>query len=389
MKEVHSSNAFQSLREIILTKFHPKLPKKSEEGEPTTEELLASSLAVLPSLKSLTFETCTVVNGRLLPLLPKNLVSLNITNCRDIISDTLQAFLVTHGSQLEELILDHNQSLDFSFSVDLKQNCPRLEVLRMDMHYYNTLFTSTDNEPLYDQLLPEGETPSWPSTLRIIDLEFLRQLDENAAKAFFTSLIDAAEELPWLREIVITAIVDINWRLRAEFRKNWTARFQKVFARRSSAPNPNLVSLRAFSKWKATHDGSVTEKNDSLVEGVVEEASKTMSTIVSEDESSDSDVPLLTTRKQRGTDMWDSKRLRSRAKSANYDETSDDGSGSNGDSEGDEVKFIQGMCHTVVFKVDNSRPQEQLYDEEDFLNAELSGDEDWNGNDVVDDGYAW
>jgi hypothetical protein len=42
-----------------------------------------------------------------------------------------------------------------------------------------------------------------------------------------------------------------------------------------------------------------------------------------------------------------------------------------------------------VFRVDNSRPQEQIYDEEDFLDEEISGDEDWDGNDFEDDGYAW
>jgi hypothetical protein len=73
-----------------------------------------------------------------------------------------------------------------------------------------------------------------------------------------------------------------------------------------------------------------------------------------------------------------------RAKSSTrYEETTDSEAGSdrgNG-SEGEEVVFIQGRCHTVEFRIDNSRPQEQLYEEADFLDDEPSGDEDWNGED--------
>lgn len=387
MKDVHASRAFQSLREISLTKFHPKVSKTNEDSEPSTEELLGSALAVLPNLKALTFETCTVANGKLLPLLPNSLVSLNITNCRDLVSEALQAFLATHGGQLEELILNHNQCLDLSFFIDLKQSCPRLEVLRMDLHYYNTLSTSSDNEPLYDELLPEGQIPSWPATLRIIDLEFLRNWTPSAAVAFFTSLINAAEDLPWLREITITAIVDIDWRQRAEFRRKWTARFQKVFARKLTAPNPRLESLRAFREWKASGKEPNVEENDSSVIAVLKGATKSVAA-----EESDSDAPLLPHRSHRNDERWDSKRLRSRAKSSpNYEESSSDSDedSSGNDSDSEKIGYVQGRCYVVDFKIDNSRPQEQIYDEEDFLDEEASGDEDWNGNDVVDDEYAW
>jgi hypothetical protein len=389
MKEIHLTKAFESLRELSLTKFHPKPPKKSEEAEtgPTNEELLGSTLAALPNLRSLSFETCLVVNGRLLPLLPSNLVSLNITNCRDVISDALQAFLTTHGERLEELILNHNQSLDLSFLVGLKQYCPRLEVLRMDMHYYNTLSTSSDNEPLWDFLLPEGEVPSWPTSLTTIDLQFLRNWSSDLAIAFFTSLIESAEELPWLRDITIIAIVDVDWRQRAEFRRKWTARFQKCFARRSPAPNPNLQSLRAFREWRTSQKESPEDKNDSLIEAVTEGPAEKLLA----EEESDSDAPLLASQRQKADEKWDTKRLRSRAKtSPNYDESSSGSDSENeSDSDTEDVKYVQGLCHTVVFKIDNSRPQEQIYAEDDFLDTEVSGDEDWNGNDVVEDEYAW
>ena len=79
LKEVHTSNAFQSLRELALTKFHPEVSRKSSETEvgPTEEELLGSALSVLPNLRSLTFETCGVVNHRKYPCRTKCLPETN------------------------------------------------------------------------------------------------------------------------------------------------------------------------------------------------------------------------------------------------------------------------------------------------------------------------
>ncbi|KAF2878365.1 hypothetical protein BDV95DRAFT_478540 [Massariosphaeria phaeospora] len=380
LKDMHTNKFFQSLRELTLTKFCADTSRKAEDMQPTTEELLASALGVLPHLDSLVFETCTVVNEQLMPMLPKNLVSLNITNCIDITSEALRPFLVTHGTRLEELILNHNQCLDLSFLVDLKQSCPRLEVLSMDMTYYSTLSESADNEPLYDHVLEEGDVPTWPCALRVIDLDYLRKWTAASATTFFNSLIDSAEELPWLRELRISAMVDVDWRQRAEFRKKWTARFQNVFAQKMTIPDPHLMSLRAFREYK-TLQGGDTEKNDSVLEDVLAKANKVNTA------ESESDEPLLPSRKQKQGDKWTSRRLRSRVDTVpNYDETS----GSESEEEAvEDNTFVQGRCHTVVFRIDNSRPREEMYGEEHFLDAERSGDEDWDGNDVVDDEYAW
>ena len=43
-------------------------------------------------------------------------------------------------------------------------------------------------------------------------------------------------------------------------------------------------------------------------------------------------------------------------------------------------------------KIDSQRPTEEQLHESDFLDAEPSGDEDWNGEDDFDGeegGYAW
>ncbi|KAF2016494.1 hypothetical protein BU24DRAFT_433461 [Aaosphaeria arxii CBS 175.79] len=383
IKDIHSTTAFQTLRDISLTKFHSdSTPKTEEDGVPSAEELLGTALAALPALRSLTFETCSILNERLLPLLPHRLKSLTITNCRDIFADPLQAFLTSHGRELEELILDHNQCLDMSFLVNLKTTCPKLEVLKMDMHYYNSLSTTSDNEPLYDHLLEEGEIPTWPSTLQVINLEFLRNWTPVAAIAFFTSLIEAAEDLPWLREIVITAMVDIDWRQRAKFRRKWTARFQNVFARRAKPPSPHLVSLRAFREWKAA-----SQKNSNTTSGqsvTLHEGQKHDQAAL-EGPDSDSDAPLISSSKNPSNEKWNTRRLRDRVKSDESDESDVDSD----ESDDAGADYIQGLCYKVLFRIDNSRPQEQIYDEADFLDDEVSGDEDWNGNDTVEDTYAW
>ena len=398
MKGIHGDDAFQSLRDLTLVKYHPE-PSREEEDEdegnpePTMEELIGSALAVLPNLRSLAFETCGIVRKRLLPLLPTNLTSLSIVNCGEILSDALSSFLATHGAHLEELTLHHNQALDLSFLVDLKQSCPRLEVLRMDTTYYSSLVMSSDNEPLYEALLGENEVPTWPSTLRILDMQYLRKWDSTAASNFFQSLIDSAAELPHLQDLTIIAMVDTDWRQRAEFRRKWSATFQTVFARRWEPPKPHLASFKAYRLWKerqpkskqeAPHAGD--EKVDSFIEGVSEEPAKLQTA-----GESDSDAPLVSRRKKQD-EQWGSTRLRSRAKAnAGYDEESDE-PGSEQEAEDEEqVSFVQGRCHTVIFRIDNFRPREEIYAEADFLDAEPSGDDEWNGNDEAADegGYAW
>jgi hypothetical protein len=389
MKSIHGDEAFQSLRELTLVKYHPEASREDEDDdadnpEPTMEELIGSTLAVLPNLRSLSFETCGIVRGRLLPLLPTNLVSLSIVNCGEILSDALSSFLTSHGAHLEELILHHNQALDLSFLVDLKQSCPKLEVLRMDTTYYSSLVMSSDNEPLYEQLLGENEIPTWPTTLRTLDLQYLRKWDSTAASNFFQSLIDSAEELPRLQDLTIIAMVDTDWRQRAEFRRKWSATFQGVFARKWEAPNAHLASLKAYRLWKEKQ-GQVEEEDkvDSFIEGI----SESLATV----DESDSDAPLVSRRKKQD-EQWGSTRLRSRAKAnASYDEESNEsGSEQEADSE-DKAWFVQGRCHTVIFRIDNFRPREEIYAEADFLDAEPSGDDEWNGNDEGNEegGYAW
>jgi hypothetical protein len=54
-------------------------------------------------------------------------------------------------------------------------------------------------------------------------------------------------------------------------------------------------------------------------------------------------------------------------------------------------EVVQGMCEVVDFKIDNLRPTEKQFREEDFLDSEPEGDEDWDGTNEggAGDGYAW
>jgi hypothetical protein len=220
-----------------------------------------------------------------------------------------------------------------------------------------------------------------------VDLVYLRKWTGPAAKTFFQSLIDSAEELPHLRELILRAMVDVNWRERAAFRDEWIPRFKKIFLARNTPPSDHLVSFRAFREWKATQVMS-TEGLRSGTTTVNETSTPTTSTSHSEGmEDSDSDAPILPRglrkRQTQKSESWGSKRLRSGVKES-----------SSVKKVKPEVveKHIQGRCRVVDIRIDNLRPREEVYSENDFLDSEPSGDEEWNGNvEAVDDemSYAW
>lgn len=66
-------------------------------------------------------------------------------------------------------------------------------------------------------------------------------------------------------------------------------------------------------------------------------------------------------------------------------------SGKEKDKEKPKKEIVQGMCEVVDFKIDNLRPTENQFREEDFLDSEPEGDEDWDGTNEGGggDGYAW
>lgn len=248
LRTIHESPSFRGLRKIAFVNYQKALPRKNVD-DPQHEKLLAESLSVL-NLDHLIFESSTLANAILLPLLPTQLKHLELINCWEIVSEDLAEFLMSHGSQLLTLTLNHNQSLSLSFLTVLADACPKLETLKMNLTYYNVHSSYHDSEPQYDKLLGVNEIPTWPSSLQNIELTQLRNWDIDTATAFFQSLLSHAGSLVDLRRLVIKAIINTSWRERSTFRDEWVGTFDRVFKRKSPPPNPHLRSIGAYDAYK-------------------------------------------------------------------------------------------------------------------------------------------
>ncbi|SLM35838.1 Leucine-rich repeat [Lasallia pustulata] len=425
IKEIHCSTPFQSLHTLTLVKFQTFETDSASSKD--NEEKLAAAINSLPNLKRLSFQVSSVVNEKLLPLLPENLESFQIIDCSSVTSDILDVFLVTHGRNLRELVLDHNKLLNLSFLVDLAASCPKLEVLKMNMTYYNSHFTFQDSEPQYDTLLLPGEEPTWPASLQVLELLQLRKLHADSAKEFFGSLINSAPSLPNLRKLVIKASLDsleLGWRDRASFRDEWIGKLRQVFLRHSTPPDTHLHSIEAFTEYKCQlgDDQSASQVKTgnarsnlprSARPGVRRSRSSRFSDVEVLnnliDSESDSDVTHIPRRrssrlKQQDDEVYDapkspaskasSDRLRRRLKPSDVSgspEESDTSASSIDAVLPEEEPFIQGLCEAVDIRIDNQRPTEEQFHENDFLDEEPIGDEDWNGDDTLpgDRGHAW
>lgn len=218
-----------------------------------------------------------------------------------------------------------------------------------------------DTEPHFQGLIEESETPTWPETLEEIELIQLRRLNSITAEAFFMSLIDAAPSLTNLRRLVVIAMLQINWRDRANFRERWAKRLERTFLRRSPPPDPNLRSLRKrklTSCLTAVAGASAAESRE-------------------QPSPAGSGPPTP------------SKRHSSRLAQQKIPESTEADPCLADSSQLDDEQ-IQGMCDVVEIRIDNQRPAEMQYHENDFLDAEPSDDSDWDGDDFEPlGGHAW
>jgi hypothetical protein len=258
---IHQSSSFRSLRKIAFVNYQKVWVRKNTE-DPLHEKMLADSLNVLPGLEHLIFESSTLLNSILLPLLPENLKHLEIINCSEVDSDELATFLISHGSQLRTLTLNHNISLNLSFLKVLGSSCQRLESLRMNLTYYNAHSAYRDSDPGYKVLLGIDEKPHWPATLRAIEFTQLRRWDIDTAKMFFQSLLENADTLVNLRRLVIKAILNTSWRDRSSFRDEWVGAFERVFKRPFHPPSPHFRSVGAYAAYKKQFEASHTKLNN-------------------------------------------------------------------------------------------------------------------------------
>ncbi|KGO77716.1 hypothetical protein PITC_009860 [Penicillium italicum] len=353
MVNMHSENAFQGLKELKLLHFD----NSSEETSAAQEAGLLEALGMLPELQRLDFTESSLVSGEILTNLPKTLRSLTLNNCDRVWSPDLTAYISLHGTNLRELSLSHNRHLNMSFIQTLAQYCENLEVFKMDLSMHDAS-SYHDVEPHFEDLLVQTEVPTWPLKLQEIELTQLRKWDDATAEVFFTSLVNAAPKLRNLRRLVISAILKIGWRDRATFRERWIGLLEKVFLRRSILPDPNLRSLQK----RLLKPTTLITRNGPDEHGAGVEDSR----------PSTADSGPSTSSKRQSTRLAHQKSI----------EMDDAASGSSfvGTPQPEAVK-IQGMCDIVNIRIDNQRPTELQFNENDFLDDELSGDEDWAGDD--------
>jgi hypothetical protein len=451
MPTIHLKPSFASLRKLSFVNYQIPFLKKDEE-DPKHEHMLAKAVKALPNLEHLIFESSTLVNAKLLPLLPTSLRNLELINCWEVIADDFAAFLLTHGSQLRCLTLNHNQSLNLSFLTVLGSACPKLQVLRMNLTYYNLHATYRDSDPQYDQLLLPGQVPVWPSTLQILELSQLRKWETEASEMFFQSLLDSAGNLPDLRRLTIQTSINIAWRDRATFRDKWVGSLTRVFKRVSAPPEthstihpdqPKPIVLMPVEKVEPSKEEkeAIAAKRSSLRLSAGSRPSSSSSS-----SSTLSSTHSIEEKKEKPSPARRSTRTATRnLQSGKYAESSDDSdkdvdeeaqpeisardavrqarmqrelgilkqtagldlpaqitsppqTASDSDDEplvgntkgkGKQREVIQGMCEVVEVRIDNLRPTETQVTEADFLDDERSGDSDWNGEDEEVEGYAW
>ena len=409
LQAVHSRPSFRNLSDLVLLGYSEKSTVKSP--------LLTDALHVLSKLKRVSLEFCSWSEDGFLQSLPHNIESLQIIGCPLITSKDLRIFLATHGSNLRDLVLNHNRSLNLAFVVELAASCPKLETLRMNLRYYTSYVTVADTEPKFEALLLPHEIPTWPSNLQILDLQYLRKWHSDTAESFFQSLVNSAATLPQLRRLTLKAIVNIDWRDRANFRGKWESRLKQVFLRHSPPPDPRFKSMQTLYTSEIASPEAQTCDGNTMRDRVEPDPSKPRSRrssritvakkIVKDEETGDDDSSdIETVPKRRSTRLSNQnedaytcpgestakahpqhrvhKRKRSSSASSSDDSSFEDRIGKDVKSPRkgkDKGLHIQGLCNVVSIQIDNLRPAEEQYHESDFLDAEKSGDEDWNGDD--------
>ncbi|KAF2097420.1 hypothetical protein NA57DRAFT_77678 [Rhizodiscina lignyota] len=400
VKSIHETKSFQSLRELKLAGFaDTERKRKDPEGpqEKSKEELLAEVISALPELKKIEFESCASLNEVLLPLLPQTLEVLHINDCGLFDGAMLASFLATHGSELKELILEHNKALDLSFLTALKSACPKLEVLKVDLNNYNSHRTYVDSKPTYIDLLREEEIATWPSTLREIEMLYLREWTDSAAVTFFRSIVNAAEELPELRVLRLKAILGLGWKQRIQFREEWVNRMHRIFLRPQIPPNLHFTSVAKGQAYldrlrtaAGKEDGAEQGRSHTTAEisqqNVIDVDAK------SDPESDDSNAVVTKSQKRKRSlptppsDSQGQRTLRPRRGHRAYGELSSPEpepaqkptSSLAAAARAILENYVQGMCDVVDVTIDNLRPAEKQFREGDFLDSEPSDDEEWD-----------
>lgn len=388
-------------------------------------ENFAAVVNALPRLKHLRMYFSTSLTPEVLSLLSIDLESLQLLNCKLVTPDALTLFLAARGQKLRCLDLEGYSSYGLSFLANLARSCPLLQDLGGD---FTSLLPDTALDP------PELEMPrphnvvnppTWPSSLQRLKLLHLRRW---TADVIFLSLLDSAASLPDLRHIIIkSSLGESGWKSRVRLREKWTAIFTHIFLRSSEPPNPHLRSLGAYQAFKRAQEKSAGKSvaNDSQLASS-EQSSMTpckgsdqlSHTTIEPDreetdkEPDDDEVHQISGNRRssrlsqnagnsqrsspkRSPPVRSRRRRRRRPKGSDSDFSSED-SALEDEFEEDlyaytsellESFHVQGLCDVVDLQFDNLRPSDEQLRESDFLNEEVSGDEDWRAS--GDDGDEW
>ncbi|KAK6446840.1 hypothetical protein ACSS6W_010597 [Trichoderma asperelloides] len=393
---VHQMPSFTHLTRLSFTNFQvpslnlsgsalndpqANLQTSAEDGEAI--DAIGNAIAQLNFLKHLVFESSTIMTSRLLSLLPKHLIHLELINCWEIDAENLATFLLTHGSSLRTLTLMHNQSLNLTFLTILAEACPSLQELRMSMSYYRHHDSLNDADPMYDFALLPDQIPSWPSSIRVIDIEHIRSWSIESVHTFIHSLVDNAASLPNLRELVIKTALDIPWQTRAELRHKLRHMVERVFLRSDEDPHDTATS----EQMNSTHGTAIPRKR---------KRSRSPRSPVRRSNRIEAHVCGLPRRPRRDNTSQRQGLGRPLYREPDTDEDefdntelSDAETQQSSSSDPQPELAVQGLCHTVNIIIDNQKTREFPYSMEDFLtDNEGSSGVEWDGDDDDDHDFS-
>ncbi|KAK4133020.1 hypothetical protein BT67DRAFT_68864 [Trichocladium antarcticum] len=421
---LHQTPSFSGLKKVSFVNYQtPSLHAKNnaDDAEFAAKDQvfiqsMASAITALPNLEFLSIESSTAANGELLLLLPKSLKVLELVNCWEINGEDFASYLLTNGYNLKHLLLHHNQSLDLSFLTVLGTACPQLETLRVDFKTFNHHEFYKDSDPNYEDLLTASQIPTWPRTLKTLELKNMRKWTAEAAETLFESLIDSAPTLPNLRRLDLKAMLDIPYRQRSQIRDKWEAKLKQVFLREIQDPRPAFSLRRQPSATDArgAHNGEPVNTTSgrsrksgaaSRAKAVESPAPRWSNRIATHRRRPSLPASRASTagrglRNGRGRPSyaeWDSDTDTDMDGDGDEDGDEDDGTRSGSGSArastaGEAAVVRQGLCERVEIQLDNQKPAEKTFGMEDFLDEEPddSLDEEWNGADEdLDVEYAW
>ncbi|RYP61850.1 hypothetical protein DL769_007539 [Monosporascus sp. CRB-8-3] len=426
LEAIHRSPSFASLRKVAFVNYQlPSMTSKSastqilEERDARAIKDLAAAIAALPYLGHLILESSTLADSNLLGLLPKTLKHLELINCWEVTADDLVDFLLTHGKTLERLTLNHCISLSLGFLRVLRDSCPNLTHLHMNLLYYKTHEHYHDDDPLYDHILENGEVPTWPASIRSIEIDYMRFDSISTAEMLFRSLVSSAPELPNLRQLVLGAKMNVSLRERVEFRKTWVEKMTAIFRRKMEPPVSILgqqaedmdplgqeeeqrehprQEMRVKSLWNVKASKPPTRRSTRLADN---------SLLTGLNESGDSDLAEtvdIKTSRLAAQLQWSIRDVPAPKHHDADDEKSEESedelaAGLQGSLQpncskttrvaskmprdgGEDADFVHGLCDLVQVEIDNQKPTEHKYSMDDFRDSPSSDDFDgeWNGD---------